>query len=176
MTYDPYPGGGQGGYQAYPGGAQMPPAQRGPAPSSVVNAVRLMYAGAVVSAIGVIVGLTTAGSLKTTLRNQTHPRLTPSQVNTDARVAIVAIVVIGIIGIGLWIWMALMCKSGKNWARITGTVFFGIATISTVAGFARPGVSISRVFSIIDWLVGLAAVILLWRKTSSAYFKAPAGQ
>jgi hypothetical protein len=31
-----------------------------------------------------------------------------------------------LIGVGLWIWMAQMNKAGKNWARITSTVFFAI--------------------------------------------------
>ncbi len=39
-------------YQPYPGGAQMPEVQRPPAPGSVRNAVKLMYAGAVASLIG----------------------------------------------------------------------------------------------------------------------------
>jgi hypothetical protein len=171
MTYEPYPGGGgPGGYQPYPGGAQMPPAQRSPAPPSVINAVRLMYAGAAVSAIGAIIGLATIGSLKTTLQQQ-NPSLSSSQINTAADVAVVAVVVVGLIGIGLWIWMALMCKAGKNWARITGTVFFGIATISTLFGLARPEVAVSRIISIVGWLIGLGAVILLWQKASSAFFK-----
>ena len=55
-------------YENYPstaGGGQVPePAQRPAPPTSVQTAVRLMYAGAVISAISFILGLATIGSLK----------------------------------------------------------------------------------------------------------------
>ena len=50
--------------QPSPSAGQMPePVRPGP-PPSVVMAVRLMYAGAVVSALSLIVGLLTVGSLR----------------------------------------------------------------------------------------------------------------
>ena len=176
MSYEPYPSGdGPGGYQPFPGGSQLPD-QRGPAPKSVINAVRLMYAGAAMNAISVIVALTAIGSLRTTLKDQTNPVLTTSQVNSAVDLFIATIVIGGLIGIGLWIWMAFKNKAGKNWARITGSVFFGIDTISLVSSFARAGVTGSRVITVIIWLIGLGAVILLWRKESTAYFKGQSQQ
>jgi hypothetical protein len=172
MSYDPYPSGdGPGGYQPFPGGGQMPDQERGPAPKSVINAVRLMYAGAAANAISVIVALTAIGSLRTTLKDQTNPVLTTSQVNSAVDLFIATIVIGGLIGIGLWIWMAFMNKAGKNWARITGTVFFCLDTLGVVIGFARAEVSVSRIITVIIWLIGLGAVILLWRKESTAFFK-----
>jgi hypothetical protein len=152
------------------------PDQRGPAPKSVINAVRLMYAGAAMNAISVIVALTAIGSLRTTLKDQTNPVLTTSQVNAAVDLFIATIVIGGLIGIGLWIWMAFMNKGGKNWARITGTVFFGLDTLGLVIGFARTEVSVSRILTVIIWLIGLGAVILLWRKESTAYFKGQSQQ
>jgi hypothetical protein len=176
MSYEPYPSGdGPGGYQPFPGGSQMPD-QRGPAPKSVINAVRLMYAGAAMNAISVIVALTAIGSLRTTLKDQTNPVLTTSQVNAAVDLFIATIVIGGLIGIGLWIWMAFKNKGGKNWARITGTVFFGLDTLGLVIGFARTEVSVSRILTVIIWLIGLGAVILLWRKESTAYFKGQSQQ
>ncbi len=58
-------------YQPYPGGAQMPEVQRPPAPGSVRNAVKLMYAGAVASLIGIAIDLTT---LTATKRRASSPR------------------------------------------------------------------------------------------------------
>lgn len=172
MTYDPYPGGGgPGGYQPYPGDAQMPPAQRGSAPPSVINAVRLMYAGAAISGIAAVLGLTLIGTVRNTLKAQTNPVLTTSQVNTAVDVFVGGVIVVGLIGIALWLWMAFMCKAGKNWARITGTVFFGIDTLLTVDSLVRAGAAATLVVNILGWLVGLGAVILLWRKDSSAFFK-----
>ena len=81
-----------------------------------------------------------------------------------------AIVVVGIIGVGLWLWMARMNLKGRNWARITGTVFFGLNTLDLLGVF-RSASAVSAVFAIVTWLVGLGAVIMLWRRESTAYFK-----
>ena len=46
------------------------------------------------------------------------------------------LVVVGLIGIALWIWMAQMNKRGRNWARITSTVFFALDTLGAIGGLA----------------------------------------
>jgi hypothetical protein len=84
----------------------------------------------------------------------------------------VVAIVFGLIGIGLWLWMARANKAGKNWARITATVFFGLDTLSVLAGLRQAEPAVSRVFSLLVWLAGLGAVVLLWQKISSAYFAA----
>ena len=159
-------------YQPYPGGGQMPEPVRPEPPDSVQTAVKLMYAGAVVSALSLIVGLVTIGSLKTALRNA-YPRYTSSQLHTIEVTTVVFIVIFGLIGVGLWIWMAFANKRGANWARITATVFFALNTISLVAGFARPEPLASRLVSLLIWLIGLGAIIMLWRSESTEFFKAP---
>jgi hypothetical protein len=170
MTYEPYPGGGAGGYQPYADGGPQSPRERGPAPGSVVNAVRLMYVGAVISLIGVILNIATAGSLKTRIHNADRT-LTPSQVTSATHFELAFIIVLGLIGVGLWIWMAFMCRAGRNWARISGTVFFGIFTVLLLISAGRAGGGLGLVPDIILWLVGLCAVILLWRKDATAFFR-----
>ncbi len=166
-------------YESYPtgqGGQQLPePGQRPPVAQSVQIAVRLMYAGAVISAISFILGLATLSSLKHTIQHQ-HPDYSASKVNTLVDSDIALIVVVGIIGIGLWIWMARANLAGKNWARITGTVFFGIDTLDLLGLFTGTHNAISVVFAVVTWLIGLGAVIFLWRSDSSAYFKPPLHQ
>jgi hypothetical protein len=160
-------------YQPYPTAGQGPePVRPGP-PSSVVMAVRLMYAGAVVSALSLIVGLATVGSVKTSL-HKSNPSLTASQLHNLQDVVIVGSVVIGIISIGLWVWMALMNKRGRAWARIVATVLFGLDTLFLLLGVAREGAAASSLVSILTWLIGLGAIIFLWRKDSSEYFAPPA--
>jgi hypothetical protein len=78
----------------------------------------------------------------------------------------------GVIGALIWLFIALNCKRGRNWARITGTVFFGIATLDTLFGFSEPYGPGVKLFAVLVWLIGLAVVILLWQGISSAYFKA----
>jgi hypothetical protein len=159
-------------YQPYPSSGQMPEPVRSEPPDSVQTAVKLMYAGAVVSALSLIVGLATIGSLRTQLRNA-YPSYTTSQVHTVEVATVVFIVIFGLIGIGLWLWMAMANKRGGNWARITATVFFGLNTLSLLAGFARPEPLASRLVGLLIWLIGLGAIVMLWRAESTAFFKAP---
>jgi hypothetical protein len=162
-------------YQSYPSAGQVPePVRPGP-PPSVVMAVRLMYAGAVVSALSLIVGLATIGSLRSSL-HKSDPTLTASQLHSLQSVVVVGSVVIGVIGIALWVWMALMNKAGKSWARIVSTVLFGLDTLFLLLGVARAGAAAGTLVSILTWLIGLGAVIFLWRKDSSAYFAPKAAQ
>ena len=158
-------------YQPYPSAGQGPePVRPGP-PPSVVMAVRMMYAGAAVSAVSLIVGLATVSSLRTAL-HKSDPSLTPTQLHNLQTVVVVGSVAIGLISIGLWVWMALMNKAGKSWARIVATVLFGLNTIFLLLGVARAGAAAGTLVSILTWLIGLGTVIYLWRKDASEYFAA----
>jgi len=176
MSYESYPSGdGAGEFQPFPGDSQMPDQTRGPAPKSVINAVRLMYAGAAMNAISVILALTSIGSVRSALKADKH-HYTTSQINGDVHLFVGTVIIGGLIGIGLWVWMAFMNKAGKNWARITGTVFFGIDTLALAFSLGSAGVAVSRIFTVIIWLIGLGAVILLWRRESTAFFKGQSGR
>jgi hypothetical protein len=132
-----------------------------------------MYAGAAASLVGIIISLTTLSSLKSDIIKR-YPNYTQTQVNNAQHVAIGAAIVVGLITVGLWIWMAQSNKAGKNWARIVSTVLFGLSTLSVLSGLASAGVAtggVARIYGIVVWLIGLAAIVLLWRRQSSEYFK-----
>jgi hypothetical protein len=159
-------------YQPYPtGGAAEPEPQRPAPPTPVLQAVKLMYAGAIVSAISLIITLVTVGSLKTAIHNA-DPSLSASKLHSAEVAAVAVAVIFGLIGIGLWLWMAYANKAGKNWARITATVFFGLDTLSILTSFRQAEPVLSRVVSIVIWLIGLGAIVLLYQRESSAYFSA----
>jgi hypothetical protein len=161
--------------QRYPSGGRMPEPVRPEPPASVVMAVRLMYAGAVVSALSLIVGLVTIGSLRASL-HKAQPTLTPTQLHDLQAVVVVGSIFIGLVSIGLWVWMAFMNKAGKPWARIVATVLFGLDTLFLLLGVARAGAAAGTLVSILTWLIGLGAVVYLWRKDSTAYFNPQAAQ
>ncbi len=152
------------------GGQRNRPAGE-PAPPSIQNAVKLMYAGAAVSIVGLVIGLATSGGLKREIR-KANPRLSAGQVSHGATLIVVTSVITGLIGAGLWLWMAWANKRGKAWARILASVFFGISTLNAAASFAQPGAALNRFLTVAVWLVGLGAIILLWRPDSSTYYKA----
>ena len=159
-------------YQPYPtGGAAEPEPQRPAPPTPVQQAVKLMYAGAIVSAISLIITLVTIGSLKTAIHNA-DPSLTATKLHSAEVAAVAVAIIFGLIGIGLWLWMAYANKAGKNWARITATVFFGLDTLSILTSFRQAEPVLSRVVSIVVWLIGLGAIVLLYQRESSAFFTA----
>ena len=125
-------------------------------------AVRLMCAGAAVTALGLI-----AAIIFSTLVGRSGAPLVVAGHAQPFPVAVTVGVVAGLAEIALWLWMALANSQGRNWARIVSTVLVGLATLHL---FGNEGV-VPMVFSVSTWLVGLAAVWLLWRPASGGFFK-----
>jgi hypothetical protein len=162
-------------YQAYPGGAQSPVPAPSPtsAPLTVSRAAQVMYVGVAASLVGVVIDLLMRHTIRTAIV-QNSTKLTPSQVSNGYHAELVLLIVFGLIGAGLWFWMARSCLAGKNWARIASTVFFGIDTVALLLNAtAAPGGGLTRLYGIVVWAIGLTAIVLLWRRSSSAYFHAP---
>jgi hypothetical protein len=162
-------------YQPYPSGSQMPEPQRAAPPPPVLMAVKLMYVGAGLSAIGIVLTLVTIGSLKAAILKK-HPLYTTSQVHSFQTAAVASVVVGGLIAVGLWILMARANGAGKSWARIVASVLFGINTLDLLATAVQAHAAASLAFGALVWLAGLGAVVLLWRGESSQYFAAASGQ
>ena len=71
---------------------------------------------------------------------------------------------------------AQLYGAAKSWARIVSTVLFAVATVSALANIARlSDGGLSRFYGIIVWLVGLVAIVLLWQRPSSDYFRSTPG-
>ncbi|MGI9007967.1 MAG: hypothetical protein ACR2FU_17515 [Streptosporangiaceae bacterium] len=159
-------------YQPYPTAGE-PPMTPGPAdpPQTVRRGVNLMYAGAALSAIEIITGLFTIGSLKSAIRSQ-YPNYTASQIHTAEIAALTVAVVVGLLGVGLWIFMARANQAGRGWARIVASVLFAINTIDVLAAVVQPHSVFSLILAVLVWLAGLGAIWMLWQRESSAYIKA----
>jgi hypothetical protein len=67
-------------------------------------------------------------------------------------------------------WMAWANRRGRNWARIVSAVFFGINTLDLIISFTQVHVLAPLIVSVLVWLVGLGAIILLFSKESGPYF------
>ena len=159
-------------YQPYPSRAGMPGrAPRPEPPASVRMAVRLMYAGAAVTALSLIAALLTVGSARAALHDA-RPSLTSAQLHAAVVTYIVAGVISDLVAVGLWIWMAMANRGGKPWARIAATVLLAVDTVLLALGIGRSGLLLSAVVSVVIWLIGLGAVIYLWRRESSEFFAA----
>jgi hypothetical protein len=145
------------------------PSPQSPAPPSVINAARVMYAGAAASLIGIIIDLTTLSATKSAIEKRS-PTMSPSQVTAAEHIVIAEFIVAGLIGAALWIFVAQTCKAGKNWGRILATVLFGIDTLAQLFT-ARSAGGGAKVFSLLIWLIGLVVIVLLWQRRSSDYFR-----
>ena len=156
--------------QRYPSSGKPVELERPPAPPSVLNAVKLMYVGAAVSTVSLVITLADIGGLKTAIK-KAKPTWTATQVNQYDRLIVSLAIVSGLIGVALWLWMSWANKNGKSWARIVSTVLFCLATLDLVGVFGQPSTAIALIFPVLTWLVGLGAVFLLWRPDASAFFK-----
>jgi hypothetical protein len=158
-------------YQPYPGSdTRLPETQRPPVPASVHNAVRVMFAGAAASLLGIAIDIITVGATKTAIEKHS-PSLSASQVSSTQHVLIAGFAAGGVIAAAVWIILALACRRGHNWARVTGTVLFGLSTVDTLAGLTAPLAAAVKIWAVVIWLVALAAVVFLWRRESGAFFR-----
>ncbi len=154
-------------YQPYPSGGQIPPEPSAATPPRAVQtAVLLMYAGAAVSVITLVVTILARHTLEKEL--ESGAGFTPLQ----AHQLVISGIVENVITIGLWLLMAWANKAGHSWARITATVLFVLNTVGFLLDLGRASASLSVAFVVLTWLIGLGAIVLLWRKESSRYFAA----
>ncbi|HEX2744826.1 MAG TPA: hypothetical protein VHN16_10545 [Streptosporangiaceae bacterium] len=135
-----------------------------------MKAVKLMYAGAAVSTVSLIVSLVSIGGTKAEI-TRSRPNLTVAQVNQLNTFIIALALLSGIVGIALWLWMARANSQGKSWARIVSTVLFCLATVDLVGVVGEPKTLLGLIFPVLTWLLGLGAVFLIWRGQSSAFYK-----
>ena len=160
-------------FQPYPGSdTRLPEPQRPPAPPSVLNAVKVMYVGAATSLLGIVIDIATVSATKTAIEKRS-PHLSVTQVNSSQHVLVAGFIAGGVIAAAIWIVLARASAAGHNWARITGTVLFALSTVDTIGGLAAPVAALVKIWAVLVWLVALAAIVFLWRRSSTAYFKSP---
>jgi uncharacterized membrane protein (DUF2068 family) len=165
MTYQPYPTG---------GGSNVVQQQQGPRPQSVRTAVILMYVGAGLSVISLIASIALSSRIKNAvgkaLRDaKTSKPLTASEIHSAENIYLVFAIVVLVVAIGLWLWMAWANGRGRGWARVVATVFFGLDTLFLLYSVSRTRGSTTLIFTGIEWLVGLAAIVFLWNRETTQY-------
>jgi hypothetical protein len=157
---------------SYPPPYEVARARTGPLPDSMRNAIGLMYAGAaytLVYAIGVII---VAGAIISKHPDVTAARASSGHVTVGGVAALT--VLLSVIEIALWLGIARACRNGKSWARVTGTVLFGLHTVGFLGVLAssHPGLGLTKVLTALSWLIACGAVVFLWQRPSSAFFRA----
>ncbi len=154
----------------YSGPVERPRIDRPAIPASVLNAIKVMYAGAVFCVLDIIIDLAGQGATKTAIKKKS-PHLSLHSLNTIMHAGVIGDVAVGVLGALLFVWIARSCRSGKNWARLTGTVLCFLAALGVVVHLISAEATLSLIASFAVFLIGLTAVVLLWLRSSSAYFK-----
>ena len=156
----------------------MPPAAPSSLPRSVHTAVQLMYVGAVLSLLSLVVSLSTLGSLKSQIRDRLAKdgqQVSDTVLNAGIRFAVAFIIIDGIIAIALWLWMARKNAQGRSWARVVSTVLGCINVIATIYAITSGNTTtIASIITVVNLVLAIAILVLLWRKESSQFYAAQA--
>lgn len=167
----PYPGPAAG---QPPSWREDQPTVRPEPPSSILAAVRLMYVGAGLQLLVVIFGLLTRDEVREQLAEQ-QPELTESEIDTAATISLVFVVLIGLLAVAMWLWMAQANKRGYGWARIVATVLGGLNIAFTFFSlFQSAGVGL--IVQLITIALAAAILFLLYRPDSTEYYNAVSRQ
>ncbi|MDQ3306895.1 MAG: hypothetical protein M3499_00800 [Actinomycetota bacterium] len=144
-------------------------------PPSIKTAVMLMRVGAAISALGIIATLIELGAIKDLVEEDlgTAGSFTQSQVDSVFQTIVVAAIVAGLIGIALWLWMASANGQGKKWARIVATILAVINVLLFLYGVtAGTSPILSLLVAVASVLVGIAAVVLIYRQDATQFYNA----
>jgi hypothetical protein len=142
-------------------------------PTSLLAAVKLMYVGAGLSLLGMFFALATRSQLRDQLLEE-DPEQTADELDRAVNMASGVSVVIGLIAVGLWLWMAQANGRGEAWARIVATVLFGLNIVLTAYNLAQT-TGFGVVVNITAIVLSGAILWLLYRKDSTAYYAARSG-
>ena len=148
-------------------------------PPSIKRAVLLMRIGAALSALYLVASLLTLQLLRDQVRERLEQRNgTLNQAEFDAayKLGLSLLVVIGLVSIVLWLWMAAMNNRGKNWARITATVLAGLNIIfslmSLVGSESNINTPVSVIYTVANLAIAIGALIFMYRPDASQYYAA----
>lgn len=153
-----------------PGGA---PAESS---KSVTAAVKLMYVGAGLSLLWTLLLLPLRDSMIEELEGED---LGGNDAATVGGATHTVLIIVGVLTVGLWLWMAFANRKGQAWARIVATVLGGLAILVSLFNLFGAFLEIDAITILLNLaLIGLAGSILwlLYRPDSSAYYSADTGQ
>lgn len=143
-------------------------------PASVVEAVRAMQAGAVLSLVEVVRAWLTRGSLRDafTQAASTQGRAaTPEELDRLVTVALTVSTVVGLLAAVLWFWMSRVTARGSKWGRIGACVLLALAVGIFFGGLLPTAGLFHQVLAVVLLLVGVWAVVRLWHPDSSAWIR-----
>jgi hypothetical protein len=157
-------------YPSYPVGSSEDAPARPAQPTTIVNAVWLMYARAALGLIGGVAGYSTRDTLKNKIVAE-HPKYDNAKVDQVLNASLVLGIAVGIIIAVLYVVLAIQIRNGKNWARIVTLVFAAFGLMSFPAVLAQIHTSLTLLVGALGALLNLGILVLLLLPPSNAYFR-----
>ncbi|MFT3716263.1 MAG: hypothetical protein QM774_10035 [Gordonia sp. (in: high G+C Gram-positive bacteria)] len=149
------------------------------APASIRLAVRLMYLGAVLQLVSMVVSIYTLGHLKTdpALQEQYRKGAHMSadefsrQVDTIVGNGRILVSALSVAAAALWLVMAVYNGRGRRWARTAATALGAIGVIFSATGLFASGGTAGLISGVVSIVLAIAVLILLYRPDSTRYYE-----
>jgi hypothetical protein len=140
-------------------------------PSAVQAAVGLMWTGLAATVCGLIFDLMVLGRYS---HDAKHDLLLIDREHANAMAGHMAVAVFaGLLGIVAWTWLATASRRGHGWTSIAGSVLAGLySIIALTILLATHNDPTAKIFTLIIWVIALAAVFLLWSQQARQFFAA----
>lgn len=135
-------------------------------PRPLRPAVTLMLVAAVASLGQAALALVMADTIRSLARlgavrnSVTGPFLAASA----AEFTIVAAVVTGFAGAGLWVWLAVSAGRRRTWVRVTATVLAGLTVLGLVVSFIIMIITVVQVAAGVATAAAVVATVLLHQR------------
>jgi hypothetical protein len=139
-------------------------------PRPVLNAVRLMCAGAVLELGVLVIVVVTLGAVRSAIVAE----FTAAQWHTVVVTQIVPVAASAPVVAGVWLWLAWANGRGHDWARFAFMALFGLLTVGLLVKLGEGAAMYAPADLIavtVVWLVGLAAMVLIFSTTASVYYQ-----
>lgn len=138
-------------------------------------AVRLMYGGAGLTALALVIDVATAGSQRAIVEaayREAHAgqELRGIDLGIAVKYAVIALIIGASIRLVLWLWMAWQNGRARPWARVVGTIF-GVINLGSLSYLAKETLG-SQVITVVDVVLGVVVTVLMWRRDSTAAYDA----
>jgi uncharacterized membrane protein len=131
-----------------------------------------MWVGAALSAVGVLAMFTQTDTIREAVEDR-DSTLSQSEIDTAVNIGVAVSILFGVIGVGLWLWMAWANGQGKSWARIMATVFGALNLIGTVVNLASPSATgPGLALGLVGLVLSAVILVLLYRPESSRFYEA----